>query len=63
VVKFWSSSATVRAGLLARYRARQITSEEVIKALLELAKEMRDARRRHEELGLTEEEAACRHRR
>jgi type I restriction enzyme, R subunit len=45
-------------GLLARYRARQITSEEVIKALVELAKEMRDARRHHEELGLTEEEAA-----
>lgn len=45
-------------GLLARYRARQITSEEVIKALVELAKEMREARRRHEELGLTEEEAA-----
>jgi type I restriction enzyme, R subunit len=45
-------------GLLARYRARQITSEEVIKALVDLAKEMREARRRHEQLGLTEEEAA-----
>jgi type I restriction enzyme, R subunit len=45
-------------GVLARYRARQITSEAVIKALVELAKEMREARRRHEQLGLTEEEAA-----
>jgi type I restriction enzyme R subunit len=45
-------------GVLARYRARQITSEEVIKALVELAKEMREARRRHEQLGLSEEEAA-----
>jgi type I restriction enzyme R subunit len=44
--------------VLARYRARQITSEEVIKALVDLAKEMREARRRHEQLGLTEEEAA-----
>jgi type I restriction enzyme R subunit len=45
-------------GLLARYRARQITSEEIIKALVELAKEMREARRRHQQLGLSEEEAA-----
>jgi type I restriction enzyme, R subunit len=45
-------------GVLARYRARQITSEEVIKALVDLAKEMREARRRHEQLGLSEEEAA-----
>jgi type I restriction enzyme R subunit len=44
--------------LLARYRARQLTSAEIVAALVELAKKMRAARRRHEELGLTEEEAA-----
>ena len=44
--------------MLARYANRQITSAEVVRALVELAKEMREARRRHEKLGLTREEAA-----
>lgn len=44
--------------VLARYRSRQITGAEVVKALVELAKKVRDARHRHEELGLSEEEAA-----
>lgn len=43
---------------LARYRNRQITGAEVVKALVDLAKKVRDSRRRHEDLGLTEEEAA-----
>jgi type I restriction enzyme, R subunit len=44
--------------VLARYRNRQISGAEVVKALVELAKKVRDARQRHEELGLSEEEAA-----
>lgn len=44
--------------VLARYRDRQIIGAEVVKALVELAKKVRDARHRHEELGLSEEEAA-----
>ena len=44
--------------VLARYRNRQITGVEVVKALVDLAKNMRDSKRRHEELGLSEEEAA-----
>jgi type I restriction enzyme, R subunit len=44
--------------VLARYRNRQITGAEVVKALVDLAKKVRDARHRHEELGLSEEEAA-----
>jgi len=44
--------------VLQRYEARQITSGEVIERLVELAKKMRDARRRNETLGLTVEEAA-----
>ena len=44
--------------VLARYRNRQIIGAEVVKALVELAKKVRDARHRHEELGLSEEEAA-----
>ncbi len=44
--------------VLQRYEARQITSGEVIERLVELAKEMRDARRRNEALGLTIEETA-----
>jgi type I restriction enzyme, R subunit len=44
--------------VLARYRNRQITGAEVVKALVDLAKRMRDARHHHEELGLSEEEAA-----
>jgi type I restriction enzyme R subunit len=44
--------------VLGRYEARQITSGEVIERLVELAKKMRDARRRNEALGLTVEETA-----
>jgi type I restriction enzyme R subunit len=44
--------------VLARYEARQLTSGEVIERLVELAKKMRDARRRNEALGLTVEETA-----
>jgi type I restriction enzyme R subunit len=44
--------------VLARYEARQITSGEVIERLVELARKMRDARRRNEALGLTVEETA-----
>lgn len=44
--------------VLARYRNRQITGAEIVKALVALAKELRDARHRHEQLGLSEEEAA-----
>jgi type I restriction enzyme R subunit len=43
---------------LARYEARQITSGQVIERLVELAREMREARRRHEALGLSTEEVA-----
>ncbi len=38
--------------VLARYELRQLTSAEVIERLVELAKKMREARRRHEALGL-----------
>jgi type I restriction enzyme R subunit len=44
--------------VLARYRSRQIAGAEVVKALVDLAKKVRDARHRHKELGLSEEEAA-----
>jgi type I restriction enzyme R subunit len=44
--------------VLARYENRQLTSAEVVEKLVELAKQMRDAHSRHEQLGLTEEEAA-----
>jgi type I restriction enzyme R subunit len=44
--------------VLARYEARQLTSGEVIERLVELARKMRDARRRNEALGLTVEETA-----
>jgi len=43
---------------LARYANRQLTSAEVVQALVALAKDMREARRRHEKLGLSREEAA-----
>jgi type I restriction enzyme R subunit len=46
------------ADVLSRYELRQLSSAEVIGRLVELAKKMRDARRRHEALGLTVEEAA-----
>ena len=44
--------------LLARYELRQITSAEVIARMVELGKKMRDARLRHQELGLDSQEAA-----
>jgi hypothetical protein len=51
--------------VLDRYEARQITSGEVIERLIELAKKLRDARRRHQALDLSVEESgvlrrACR---
>jgi type I restriction enzyme, R subunit len=46
------------AEVLQRYDARQITSAEVIERLVELARKMRDARKRHEALGLSREEVA-----
>ncbi len=39
--------------VLARYEARQIVGTAVIEKLVELAKEMREARRRNEQLGLS----------
>jgi type I restriction enzyme R subunit len=44
--------------LLARYANKQLTSAEVVKRLVELARRMRELRHRHESLGLTVEEAA-----
>ena len=44
--------------VLERYEARQITSGEVIERLIELAKKVRDARRRHDALHLSVEEVA-----
>ena len=44
--------------VLSRYEARQLTSAQVVEQLVALAKRLRDARDRHEQLGLTEEEAA-----
>jgi type I restriction enzyme R subunit len=44
--------------VLDRYEARQITSGEVIERLVELARNVREARRRHEALGLSIEEVA-----
>lgn len=44
--------------VLRRYELRQITGAEVVKALVELAKKLRDAKHRHEQLGLSPEEAA-----
>ena len=46
------------AEVLSRYEARQITSAEVIERLVELARKMREARKRHEALGLSPEEVA-----
>ena len=45
-------------GVLDRYHAKQITAAEVVKALVELAKKLRDQRHRHEQLGLSPEETA-----
>lgn len=44
--------------VLHRYELNQISSAEVVERLVEIAKELRDARHRHEQLGLSEEEAA-----
>jgi type I restriction enzyme R subunit len=44
--------------VLRRYELRQITSAEVVERLVEIAKNLRDVRRRHEQLGLSVEEAA-----
>ncbi|HEX7290309.1 MAG TPA: type I restriction endonuclease subunit R [Conexibacter sp.] len=44
--------------VLRRYENRQLTSAQVVERLVELAKRVRDARHRHEQLGLSEEEAA-----
>jgi type I restriction enzyme R subunit len=44
--------------VLARYEQRQITSAEVVQRLVEIAKSLREARGRHEQLGLTPDEAA-----
>ena len=44
--------------VLRRYELRQISSAEVVERLIKIAKRLRDSAHRHEELGLTEEEAA-----
>jgi type I restriction enzyme R subunit len=44
--------------VLNRYELKQLTSAEVVERLVEIAKRLRDARRRHEQLGLSPEEAA-----
>jgi type I restriction enzyme R subunit len=44
--------------VLRQYELNQLTSAEVIQKLVEIAKKMREARRRHEALGLSVEEAA-----
>jgi type I restriction enzyme R subunit len=41
-----------------RYTNRSLTTAEIIARLVELAKEMRDSKKRHEELGLQENEIA-----
>src|SRR5262249_5207414 len=46
------------AKVLARYKQRQLTSADVVERLVALAKELREARHRHEDLGLSEEEVA-----
>jgi type I restriction enzyme, R subunit len=46
------------AEVLHRYELRQLTSADVVARLVEIAKELRDARHRHEQLNLSEEEAA-----
>ncbi len=50
-------SDEVRA-VLQRYELKQLTSAQVVERLVEIAKQLRDARRRHEQLGLSVEEAA-----
>lgn len=46
------------AEVLQQYEARQLTSAQVIERLVELARRVREARRRHEALGLSTEEVA-----
>jgi len=46
------------AALLERYADRQLSSAEIVQALVSLAKKMREARKRHEALGLSREEVA-----
>jgi len=43
---------------LARYRNRQITGAEVVKTLIELARQVRESGHRPEEMGLSDEELA-----
>jgi type I restriction enzyme, R subunit len=47
----------VRA-VLRRYEQKQLTSAEIVERLVEIAKRLRESRRRHEQLGLSPEEAA-----
>lgn len=44
--------------VLRRYERKQLTSAEVVERLVEIAKQLRGTRGRHEQLGLSEEEAA-----
>lgn len=44
--------------VLRRYEQKQLTSADVVERLVEIAKRLREARRRHEQLGLSPEEAA-----
>jgi type I restriction enzyme R subunit len=44
--------------VLRRYEQRQISSAEVVRRLIEIARSLREAGRRHEQLGLSREEAA-----
>jgi len=53
--KLFSEQVTA---VLQRYELKQLTSAEVVARLVEIAKELRDARHRHEQLGLSQEEAA-----
>jgi type I restriction enzyme, R subunit len=44
--------------VLRRYERRQLSSADVVERLIEIAKRLRNAAHRHEDLGLSEEEAA-----
>ena len=46
------------AAVLQRYEVRQLTSQEVVERLIEIAKRLRNAVHSHEDLGLSQEEAA-----
>jgi len=50
--------AELLATSLLRYQARAITTAQVIEELIELAREMREAASRGEELGLTDEDVS-----